>query len=338
MITVTETQTISHHAPAPKQRLQHQNGHTTTTAATPAADDGVFEKEERGPQMQLVWRNVVGMALLHAGAVYGFTLIPSAKALTLVWTAVCYIISGLGITAGAHRLWCHRTYKASFPLRVFLALANSMASENDIYEWSRDHRSHHKYSETDADPHNATRGFFFSHVGWLLVRKHPDVIEKGQKLDMSDLKADKVVMFQKRYHLLSVVLLCFVVPTLVPWWFWDESLVTAYFLPGLFRYVIMLNATWLVNSAAHKWGNRPYDINIQPRENRVVSFSAMGEGFHNYHHTFPFDYSTSEFGWWLNPTTAFIDLMCFLGLASDRKKVSKEVILARMQRTSNSSN
>ena len=70
--------------------------------------------------------------------------------------------------------------------------------QNDIFEWARDHRVHHKFSETDADPHNALRGFFFSHIGWLLVRKHPDVIEKGRKLDVSDLKADPVVMFQKK--------------------------------------------------------------------------------------------------------------------------------------------
>uniref|UniRef100_A0A3B4AQT7 stearoyl-CoA 9-desaturase n=1 Tax=Periophthalmus magnuspinnatus TaxID=409849 RepID=A0A3B4AQT7_9GOBI len=269
-------------------------------------------KEGRRPRMQLVWRNIILMSLLHIGAVYGFTLIPSAKTLTLIWTALCYVFSGLGVTAGAHRLWSHRSYKASFPLRVFLALGNSMASQNDIYEWARDHRVHHKYSETDADPHNATRGFFFAHVGWLLVRKHPDVKEKGQKLDMSDLEEDKVVMFQRSR--LSLVVMCFVLPTLVPWWGWGESLKVA---------------------AAHMWGNRPYDISINPRENRLVSLSALGEGFHNYHHTFPFDYGASEFGWRLNLTTAFIDLMCFLGLASDRKRVSKEMILARKQRTGN---
>lgn len=75
---------------------------------------------------------------------------------------------------------------------------SSLCEQNDIYEWARDHRVHHKYSETDADPHNATRGFFFAHIGWLLVRKHPDVIEKGKKLELSDLRADKVVMFQRR--------------------------------------------------------------------------------------------------------------------------------------------
>jgi len=69
---------------------------------------------------------------------------------------------------------------------------------NDIIEWSRDHRTHHKFSETDADPHNAKRGFFFSHVGWLLCRKHPDVIEKGKCIKIEDLLADPVLQFQRK--------------------------------------------------------------------------------------------------------------------------------------------
>ena len=73
--------------------------------------------------------------------------------------------------------------------------------QNHVYEWSRDHRVHHKFSETNADPHNARRGFFFSHVGWLLCRKHPDVIAKGKLIDTSDLLADPFVAFQKKYAL-----------------------------------------------------------------------------------------------------------------------------------------
>ncbi|KAI4900938.1 hypothetical protein NFI96_015565 [Prochilodus magdalenae] len=280
-------------------------------------DESYREKEGPKPPVVMVWRNVVLMGLLHLGALYGLFLIPSASPLTLLWAVLCFVYSALGVTAGAHRLWSHRSYKASLPLRIFLAFANSMAFQNDIYEWARDHRVHHKYSETDADPHNAVRGFFFSHIGWLLVRKHPDVIEKGSKLELSDLKADKVVMFQRKFYKLSVVLMCFVVPIMVPCWLWNESLWVAYFIPALLRYTLVLNATWLVNSAAHMWGNRPYDANINPRENRFVTFSAIGEGFHNYHHTFPYDYSTSEFGWKLNLTTCFIDLMCFLGLARE---------------------
>lgn len=70
--------------------------------------------------------------------------------------------------------------------------------QNHVYEWARDHRVHHKYTETNADPHNAKRGFFFSHIGWLLCRKHPDVIEKGKGIDMSDLQKDPIIAFQKK--------------------------------------------------------------------------------------------------------------------------------------------
>lgn len=77
-------------------------------------------------------------------------------------------------------------------------------------EWSRDHRVHHKYSETDADPHNARRGFFFAHIGWLLVRKHPDVIMKGKKIDLSDLYADKIVVLQRKYVQIPKIQKCFI--------------------------------------------------------------------------------------------------------------------------------
>lgn len=68
------------------------------------------------------------------------------------------LMGGQGITAGAHRLWAHRTYKAKLPLRILLAIFQTMAFQNHIYEWVRDHRAHHKFTDTDADPHNASRG------------------------------------------------------------------------------------------------------------------------------------------------------------------------------------
>lgn len=73
-----------------------------------------------------------------------------------------------------------------------------MSLQNHIYEWVRDHRVHHKFTDTDADPHNASRGFFFAHMGWLLLKKHDDVITKGQTVDMSDVAADPIVKYQKR--------------------------------------------------------------------------------------------------------------------------------------------
>ena len=107
-------------------------------------------------------------------------------------------MGGLGVTAGAHRLWSHESYKAKLPLRIFLAFWFVLAGQNDLYEWCRDHRAHHKFSETNADPHNSHRGFFFAHMGWLMINKHPEVKRKGSTIDLSDLLADPVVRFQKK--------------------------------------------------------------------------------------------------------------------------------------------
>ncbi|KAK3091664.1 hypothetical protein FSP39_021653 [Pinctada imbricata] len=272
--------------------------------------------------LNIVWRNVVLMTALHLGAVYSLTLIHKSHHLTWIWTVFYYLFSAMGITAGAHRLWSHRSYRAKTPLRVLLAVMQTAAFQNDILDWARDHRVHHKYSETDADPHNARRGFFFAHIGWLLVKKHPDVKEKGKLIS--------TIAF-------AVILMCFVVPTFVPYLFWGESLWNAYFLAGILRYCATLNATWNVNSFAHLWGPKPYDKTINPSENMGVAFSTIGEGFHNYHHTFPHDYSTSEYGWRLNLTTVFIDFMARIGQASERRKIPPEVVLKRKQRTGDGS-
>lgn len=303
----------------------------STQEVTPVVTEATHAAKR--PPKRIVWRNVVLMATLHAASVYGAYCLIWAHPLTWIWTFWVYTFSALGITAGAHRLWSHKTYKAKTPLRIFLAFCNSMAFQNDIIDWARDHRMHHRHSETDADPHNASRGFFFAHIGWLLVRKHPDVKEKGKAIDVSDLYKDPVCVWQRRLYLPSVLLMCFIFPTVVPWYYWGESFTTSYFACSLLRYALCLNATWLVNSMAHMWGNRPYDIKIRSVENFFVTFSAIGEGFHNYHHTFPHDYSTSEFGWKLNPTTFFIDCMEKIGQATNLKKVPMELVKRRMQRT-----
>lgn len=111
---------------------------------------------------------------------------------------ILFVLAEIGVTAGAHRLWAHRTYKAKLPLEILLMVMNSIAFQNTAIHWVRDHRLHHKYSDTDADPHNATRGFFYSHVGWLLVKKHSEVKKRGKDLDMSDVYNNPVLRFQKK--------------------------------------------------------------------------------------------------------------------------------------------
>lgn len=274
----------------------------------------------------IVWINVVKFVVIHFLAFCGVVVFPFAKWQTWAFFVLLKILSNLGVTAGAHRLWSHKSYKATLPYKIMVMLFNCISFQNSIYVWTRDHRVHHKFTETDADPHNAKRGFFFAHIGWLMMKKHPDVIKKGSAIDMSDIEQDSIVMFQHRHYYILGIIASVILPTSIPWCFWGENGLYSYLTCGILRYVLTLHDAWLVNSAAHLWGSRPYSKDINPAENWLVSLLAIGEGWHNYHHTFPYDYAASEWGPSLNLTTCFIDFCAFLGLVYDRKQVSSASI------------
>ncbi|XP_053945173.1 acyl-CoA Delta-9 desaturase [Anastrepha ludens] len=290
-------------------------------------------------EMEIVWFNVFLFVILHSTALYGVWLIWAENAYLEFLIGYFYaVLGGLGITAGVHRLWSHRAYKAKLPLRIFLMLCQSLAFQNSIYEWCRDHRVHHKFTDTNADPHNSRRGFFFAHMGWLMCKKHRDVIDQGKSIDMSDILADPVVQFQKKYYFVVMPICCFVIPALFPYFVMGSSLQVCFFVCSMARYALSLHGTWLVNSAAHFYGMRPYEKNISSVDSKLVSIIAFGEGWHNYHHVFPWDYKAGELGaYQYNWTTAFLDFMARIGQAYDLKSVSQELILKRVQRTGDGS-
>ncbi|DAZ94352.1 TPA: hypothetical protein N0F65_000916 [Lagenidium giganteum] len=270
------------------------------------------------------WFMIYYVTVVHVGAVVGLRCLLDCKWMTLSMAFFWYFLAGLGITAGAHRLWAHRSYKAHGIVRFFLMLCQAMANQGTIFHWVRDHRVHHKYSDTQADPHNSGRGFFFAHMGWLLVKKDPKVIEGGKNLTYDDLWADWTVRLQQKFNPWGQLFMCFVVPMVGTMYVCDETWYNSLFICGFLRYVLVLHATWLVNSAAHFYGYTPYDSTIPPRENFMVSIFAIGEGWHNWHHKFPYDYATSEFGvtQQFNPTKLFIDICAFLGLVTERKRAT----------------
>ncbi|KAL1453576.1 hypothetical protein WDU94_009907 [Cyamophila willieti] len=293
------------------------------------------KKKEKEYPRQIVWENVLPLGYFAIAAIYGLYLVfTSAKLATIIFAIVLHVAASMGITAGVHRLWSHGSYKANLPLRIILMLWNTLAFQEPIFNWVRNHRVHHKYSDTNADPYNAKRGFFFSHVGWLMIRKHPEVIEKGRQIDLSDLIKDPVVAFQKKHYLKLLFPICFIFPTAVPILFWGESFSNAWHIAMVLRFMITLNVTLLVNSVAHIWGQRPYDKFIQPVQNLGVAIFAFGEGWHNYHHVFPWDYKTNELGnYSTNWTALFIDMFAWMGWAYDLKTVSPTLISARVKRT-----
>ncbi|XP_012873039.1 PREDICTED: acyl-CoA desaturase 1-like [Dipodomys ordii] len=142
---------------------------------------------------------------------------------------------------------------------------------------------------------------------------------------------------QRGYYNPSILLICFIWPTLVPWYCWGETFRHSLYVATFLQYTVVLNVIWLVNSAAHLYGYHPYDKNIEAHENVLLSLGTLGEGFHNYHHIFPYDYSASEYHWSFNFTTFFVDCMAAIGLAYDLKKVPKASMLARIKRTGDGS-
>ncbi|XP_012225574.1 acyl-CoA Delta(11) desaturase-like isoform X2 [Linepithema humile] len=292
--------------------------------------ESIFDQppKEHIPAVQpLIWRNIIGLAILHVLAIYLFiTRIFKVS----IWTWVFGFTYGffviIGISAGAHRLWAHKSYSAKLPLRILLAIFYCMAGQTHLTKWVRVHRTHHRYTDTSADPHNSNRGFFFSHVGWLMMKHHPAVKEYGKNVDMSDLAADPVIRFFDKYYPPIMLSVCFVLPTLIQVYLWNETWDIA-INSVIVRYVISLNATFSVNSFAHLWGTRPYDRNLKARENIGVAIVANGEGWHNYHHAFPWDYRNAELGFHsLNLAAGFIELMAWLGLAYNLKTPSPEII------------
>jgi len=281
------------------------------------------------------WFMCVYIPACHILGIYGAIVHgPKAMAHTWIWCYIVYYATGLGIIVGAHRLFSHRSFEACLPLRVFLMCCNAGANEGSLFHWVRDHRVHHKYSETSADPHNATRGFFFAHCGWMLIKKHPDVLKAGRELDMSDMLADPAVMFQKRTDPFFNLFMCFFFPSIIAHYGWGEDFTTAFFILGCFRYMCVLHITWLVNSAAHLYGDRPYDTASYPAENPFVAFVSGGEGWHNWHHKYPYDYATSEFGGFaqFNLAKAAIETFCWLGIAWNPKRATAAWTLARARR------
>lgn len=158
---------------------------------------GVLEKTEKTDyKIDIKWINVILFIYLHYAAIYG-AILPKMTSSWIIGTVIG-LLSAFGTTAGAHRLFTHRTFKANSKMRAMLVIMQTMAAQNDMIEWVRDHRVHHKFTDTNADPHNSKRGFFFCHIGWLMCKKHPDVKKFGSKVDMSDLENDPLLLWQRK--------------------------------------------------------------------------------------------------------------------------------------------
>ena len=243
-----------------------------------------------------------------------------------------YLVTGLGITVGFHRLLTHRSFKTSRALRGIFAALGSAAIEGPVISWVADHRKHHTFSDEQGDPHSphvghgggwrgTLRGLFHAHMGWLFIHT-----ERGAKRRFApDLIDDPVVNFVDRTFLLWAVI-GLAVPFVLGYAIGGTLVagLTALLWGGAVRVFLLHHFTYSINSVCHVFGRRPFATDDQSRNVIWLALPTFGEAWHNNHHAFPTSAVHGLRRWELDPSAAVIWTLERLGLAWDVVRISPE--------------
>jgi len=219
----------------------------------------------------------IAMVAFHMGALLAFFFVDIGAIAT---AAILYCVAGmLGIGMAYHRLLTHRGYKTYKPVEYFLTWCGTLALEGGPIFWVATHRIHHQHSDREGDPHTPREGTWWAHTGWILSGEglHHDASVLGRYVP--DLVRDPVQVWLSKWHWTSNVIVGLALLLLggIPYVLW-----------GIFlRVTLGLHATWLVNSATHKWGSRRFATRDDSTNNWWVALLTFGEGWHNNHHAHP---------------------------------------------------
>ena len=285
-------------------------------------------KEAAALEDGLCWSTVAGLALIHVAGIVGVVwVVTNPSAATIALAVVMYGLCGIAITAGYHRLFAHRTYRASPAVRWVMLALGAASFQNSAVSWSADHRAHHANTDGAADPHAVTRGIWFAHVGWLFRRR----VASADVRRLDDLWSVRSIRWQHRFYPLVAITLGLAVPMAVAATWGDPW--GGLFVAGFLRAAILLQATFSINSLAHLVGSRRYDERSSARDSTLTAVVTFGEGYHNYHHRFPFDYRNGIRWWHYDPSKWLIWTLAHLGLVNAVRSASPSTI-ARAAATS----
>ncbi|NEQ51253.1 MAG: acyl-CoA desaturase [Leptolyngbya sp. SIO3F4] len=266
------------------------------------------------------WPTAVFMVAVHSIMLLAF--LPGnfswsavGVALFLHWVTGC-----LGITLGWHRLVAHRSFKTPKWLEYFFVFCGSLACQHGPIEWIGLHRHHHAHSDQPIDHHSSTKGFWWSHMGWIFYEVPAD----GEVPRLTkDIANDPFYLFCENYFLLLQIALGLLLYLLGGW---------SFVLWGIFvRLVAVYHCTWFVNSATHKFGYQTYDAGDYSTNCWWVALVTYGEGWHNNHHAFQFSARHGLKWWEIDVTWMTINLLSKLGLATKVKLPKKEDMQTALQ-------
>ena len=236
-----------------------------------------------------------------------------------------FIASGLSITLGYHRLFSHLSFKASWPVRLLTLIFGATAMENSALEWCSDHRRHHKHTDDDEDPYNIQRGFFFAHMGWIMMRP---IGGESPLTNVNDLKRDPLVRFQHKWWAAIGILVGFGLPALIGYLVEGGiGAASGLLIGGVTRLVAVHHMTFFINSLCHTLGHQPYSDRCSAKDSWIMALFTFGEGYHNFHHEFQHDYRNGVKFWQFDPTKWTIHILEKIGMASKLRRVADETIL-----------
>ncbi|ADI38742.1 acyl-CoA desaturase [Waddlia chondrophila] len=272
------------------------------------------------------WGPAAFIILYHIGLLcalpfYFYYHTPSLS-LILISIGIFYL-TGVSITAGYHRYFSHKSYKAHPVIEAILVFLGSMTAQGSVLRWSFDHRLHHAHVDTDNDPYSIKKGFWYAHCLWILEK--PREIES--KL-VCDLERKKLVMLQHRYYPFMMVFTN-AIATLFVGWLLNDYL-GAFVISLWVRLFFLHHFTWFINSLAHTWGDKPFCTEQTAVNNFVISLVTFGEGYHNYHHTYANDYRNGIRWYHFDPTKWLIWTLNRFGLTKDLKRMDPYTIKKKM--------
>ncbi|MET0511425.1 MAG: fatty acid desaturase [Thermoleophilaceae bacterium] len=253
----------------------------------------------------------------------------------LVILAVMYVITGLGITVGFHRMLTHRSFVVPKPLEYGFAILGSMAVQGPVMAWVADHRKHHAHADEEGDPHSphvghgdgaagVLRGLWHAHTGWLFSnqgRAHPRQYAK----DLFEDRGMRVI--NRRFPLF--VLLSLAIPAFAGWVLSGGTLAgaaTGLLWGGLVRIFLVHHITWSVNSVCHFLGSRRFETDDHSTNVAWLSLPSLGESWHHNHHAFPRSASHGLRRWesLLDPSAVLIAGLEKVGLARNVVRIAPE--------------
>lgn len=271
------------------------------------------EQKNQPSSLRPKWVVILFMAALHMGAL--FALLPSNFSWAAVGVAVLFhwVTGGLGVTLGWHRLLTHRSFQTPKWLEYFLAFCGTLSCQGGVIDWVGQHRQHHLHSDQDQDPHDSNRGFWWSHMGWMLYHIPSDTEISRYTKDIAD---DPVYQFLEKYFIPIQVALGVCLYFLGGW---------PFVVWGIFvRLIVVFHCTWFVNSATHKFGYRTYESSDRSTNCWWVALVTYGEGWHNNHHAYQYSARHGMKWWEIDMTWMTIQLLQTLGLATKVRLVEEK--------------